>query len=75
MGSFTAEEKLARDVTRKAASDLYGTVPGNVLSGNIRYFELMNRAMILIILEDEDTNDFLTDAEQDTLEGKLIINS
>jgi len=71
----TAEEVLARDVTQQAGTDLYGLHRMNTISGPMDWMELMNRHMILRVLEDEPVDDFLTDEEQALLEGLIIIKS
>jgi hypothetical protein len=71
----TAEERLARDISKACGIDIYGLHnPGNI-NGPLRWLEIYNRYMIIRVLEDEPIDDFLTDDEQAELEGLIIIKS
>lgn len=71
----TAEEKYARDVTKQANRDTFGIHQQGSLSGNLSWYELYNRKMILDILAHPDVDTWFTAAEKARLEGKLIIKS
>ena len=71
----TAEEKYARDVTKQANRDTFGIHQQGSLSGNLSWYELYNRKMILDILAHADVDTWFTADEKARLEGKLIIKS
>jgi len=75
MAAFTAEEKLARDVSKQVNRDLYGIHQQGSLSGQLTWFEMYNRKMILNLLANTDVDLWLTAEEKARLEGKLIIKS
>lgn len=73
--SQTAEEKLARDVTKQAGTVLFGLHQRGSLSGDLSWMEMYNRKMILNILSHVNVDEWLTADEKSELEGKLIIKS
>lgn len=75
MAQYTAEEKLARDVTKQANRDLYGIHQQGSFSGDLNWLEMFNRKMILKLLADVNVGTWLTADEKARLEGKLIIKS
>ena len=75
MAAQTAEEKLARDVTKQANTELYGMHQQGSLSGRLTWLEMQNRKMILSILANTEVDLWFTAAEKAKLEGRLIIKS
>ena len=75
MAQYTAEEKLARDVTKQVNRDLYGIHQQGSFSGDLNWLEMFNRKMILRLLADVNVDIWLTADEKARLEGKLIIKT